>query len=236
MNKKATLIVEKLNKSYISRNEQVMAMDNIHLELTPSSFNILTGPSGAGKSSLLSSLGGLLPPDSGNVCFEGKNIWDLSAKQLCQHRLNNCSYIFQDANLHPCLTAIEQVIILLRKKGVSKQDAKLIAEQQLTEIGLGNKLNLLPNQLSGGEKQRVTIARAIASSAKLIFADEPTSSLDSKNTEHVVELLLNTALKHDAIIFCATHDERVLAHAHRILHMESGKIQSDTNTLEQDKL
>lgn len=203
-------------------------LEGLNLTLESGKMALLMGPSGAGKSTLLAALSGLQKPDGGEIYFDGINIWEKSDKEMCDYRLINCAFIFQEVNLFSCLSGIDQIRLVLEHGGANAEESYERAQSGLEEVGLGDKGHLMPPELSGGEKQRVAIARALAAGARMIFADEPTSNLDSNNGQHIVELLQMSAHEHGAIVLCATHDERVQKMADRIIYLEDGIIQKDT--------
>jgi putative ABC transport system ATP-binding protein len=184
---------------------------------------LLMGPSGSGKSTLLAVLSGLLKPDGGTVSALGKDIWQLTERGREDFRLQHCGFIFQGYNLFPALTARQQLEMVLRwGKGSGRRDATRKALDMLDLLGLGKKAHLRPAQLSGGEKQRVAIGRALIKEPAFVFADEPTSALDWKHGEQVVELLRAAAHDRGATILVVAHDSRLIAHSDRVLHLDDG--------------
>jgi putative ABC transport system ATP-binding protein len=161
------------------------------------------------------------------VIADGYNLWE-KPKNIHDFRLKYCGFIFQNVNLFTCLTAKQQVVFLLEHVGMDSKKASLIAEENLEAVGLSHRMNLLPTELSGGEKQRVAIARTLAMKPKLIFADEPTSDLDSVNGQIIVDLLHKAAIERGAMVLCVTHDDRVKKVADRVLSIEDGVINSDS--------
>jgi putative ABC transport system ATP-binding protein len=155
----------------------------------------------------------------------GQDLWTLSASRIDRFRLQHCGFIFQGFNLFPALTALEQVTMVLKYQGLSKREARRIGVEALEEVGLAPRMHQRPSELSGGEKQRIAIARAIAKRPSLLFADEPTSALDGENGKIVIRLLRRAALEHNAAVICVTHDPRLEAFADRIIHIEDGLIQ-----------
>jgi len=182
------------------------------------------GPSGSGKSTLIAALSGLLKPDEGTVNALGEDLWARNAGKIDRFRLDHCGFIFQGFNLFPALTALQQVTSVLKYQGKSRAEARRIAMEALDEVGLGPRINQRPSELSGGEKQRIAIARAIAKRPSLLFADEPTSALDGENGQIVIRLLRRAAVEHKAAVVCVTHDVRLEAFADRVVHLEDGRI------------
>ncbi len=213
-------------------DSQTTAVDRVSLDLERGQFALLMGPSGSGKSTLLAMLSGLLRPTSGRVLCRDEDdtldIWSLTDRERERYRLKYCGYIFQGYNLFPALTARQQLEIVLRwGLGTPAREAKKQSEEVLSMLGLGNKLNLLPCHLSGGEKQRVAIGRALVKNPTLCFADEPTSALDWHHGEHVVELLRTAAHERGATMLVVTHDPRLLPYADTVFHLEDGQITDD---------
>ena len=157
----------------------------------------------------------------------GQDLWSQSDTRIDRFRLDHCGFIFQGFNLFAALSAIKQVTTVLKYKGFSPAEAQAIATQALTEVGLAERLNQHPSELSGGEKQRVAIARALAKQPQLLFADEPTSALDGENGQVVIRLLQRAAKVHGAAVICVTHDPRLEAYADRVIHIEDGRILDD---------
>jgi putative ABC transport system ATP-binding protein len=210
-------------------DSQTTAVDRATLDLARGQFALLMGPSGSGKSTLLALLSGLLRPTSGRVLSRDDDamidVWSMSDRERERYRLKYCGYIFQGYNLFPALTARQQLEIVLRwGLGTPAHEARKQSEEVLGMLGLGNKLNLLPAHLSGGEKQRVAIGRALVKNPTLCFCDEPTSALDWHHGEHVVELLRAAARERGATMLVVTHDPRLLPYADTIFHMEDGRI------------
>ena len=193
------------------------------------------GPSGSGKSTLLAVLSGLLHPTAGQVfCRDGDkriDLWAMTDKEREQFRLQYCGYIFQGYNLFPALTARQQLEIVLRwGMNVGGREARRQSDEMLGILGLGNKGHLLPTHLSGGEKQRVAIGRALVKNPMLVFADEPTSALDWAHGEQVVELLRAAAHERDATLLVVSHDARIVPFVDTVFHLEDGKLAENATT------
>ena len=216
-----------LDKRFTSGKTSAQILFGLSIELAAGELTLISGPSGSGKSTLLAALSGLTRPDAGSVTALGQDLWSLSATALDAFRLQHCGFIFQGFNLFPALTALDQVILPLQYQGLSHQNAKVRAAETLAAVGLGPRVHLRPAELSGGEKQRVAIARALAKAPTLLFADEPTSALDSGNGQAVAELLRRAAIERGAAVLCVTHDPRLTRYAHRVIHLEDGRITSD---------
>lgn len=226
MNKTPFLSAQGLTKSFTTGHVTTTVIRDLDIDLYRGEFALLMGPSGAGKSTLLAAISGLQRPDQGSVIVDGQDLWGVK-RDISRFRLKYCGFIFQNVNLFTCLTALEQVMFMLEQMG--RKDAKKIAERALAEVGLENKATLLPTDLSGGEKQRVAIARTLAMEPKIIFADEPTSNLDSQNGQMVVDLLHKASRDHGSTVLCVTHDDRVRRAADRVLTIEDGVIKTDTS-------
>lgn len=218
-----------LVRSFGDGETQTVALRGVSLDVRPGEVALLMGPSGSGKSTLLAVLSGLLKPDSGTVlAADGRkmvDVWGLDPRQRERFRLKHCGFIFQGYNLFPALTARQQLEIVLRwGEGTPGREAKQKSDEMLSILGLGKKGRLLPAQLSGGEKQRVAIGRALIKEPQFVFADEPTSALDWAHGEQVVELLRAAAHDRGASIVMVSHDHRVLPFADTIYHLEDGRI------------
>ena len=214
-----------LVRSFGTGETKAFALQGVSVDLYPGELNLLMGPSGSGKSTLLAVLSGLLRPDAGEVSALGGDVWRMTEDEMERFRLEHCSYIFQGYNLFPALTAREQLEIVLRwGEGASARVARKRADHVLGQLGLANKAHLRPAQLSGGEKQRVAIGRALVKNPSFVFADEPTSALDWENGQQVIELLTESAKARGAMVLVVTHDPRLMPFADRVLEMADGKL------------
>ena len=219
---------EGVRKVFGQKRQRVVALDNVDLKLWRGELTLLMGPSGSGKSSIIASLGGLQKPDGGIVTAFGENLWAKSGIKLNRFRRQHCGFVFQSVGLFPALTAIDQITLPLSYLGIDSKTAKRAAEKALDDVGLSDRHFSRPNEMSGGENQRVALARMLAKSPALIFCDEPTSALDGKNGANVAGLLRQAATDYNAMILCVTHDERLRPFADRILEIEDGQIISDS--------
>ena len=204
----------------------VRAVDEVTLDLRPGELVLVMGPSGAGKTTLLQVCGGLLRPTSGKVWLDGTEITTLSEKQLPPLRLSKIGFVFQAFQLLANLTALENVRLVLEAAGRSRGDADDRARALLTGLGLEDRLRALPATLSGGEKQRVAVARALANDPPLVLADEPTGNLDSRTGAAVMRLLDEAVRERGKAVLCVTHDHRVREFADRVLWIEDGRLQA----------
>lgn len=225
-----TLRAWSLNRTFGSGETLSVALREVSLDAHPGQIVLLMGPSGSGKSTLLAVLSGLLRPDSGKVVAMGQDIWAMTEKQREQFRLKYCGFIFQGYNLFPALSARQQLEMVLRwGKGASASEAKDRAIHMLALLGLSKKANLRPQQLSGGEKQRVAIGRALIKDPVFCFADEPTAALDWKHGEQVIELLRAAAHDQGATILVVAHDARMIPHVDRVIYLEDGCLVEGTD-------
>ena len=224
-----TLQGMELLRCFGSGEGKTFAINNVSLDLRRSEMNLLMGPSGSGKSTLLAVLSALLRPDGGRVQALGEDLWRMTEQELERFRLRHCSYVFQGYNLFPALTARQQLEIVLRwGEGCSKREARLRSEKVLCQLGLSKKLDLRPLELSGGEKQRVAIGRALVKNPSFLFADEPTSALDWENGQQVIELLNDVAREGGATVLVVTHDPRLLPYADCVYEMADGRLRHDS--------
>lgn len=219
-----------LTKRFKTGRTYIEVLKQVDFDARHGDVTMVMGPSGSGKSTLIATLSGLLRPDAGEVTAMGEKLWDLRPGRIDRFRLDNCGFIFQGFNLFSALTTLQQVTTVLKYTGLSPAEARERATIALSEVGLANRLNQRPSELSGGEKQRVAIARALAKQPRLLFADEPTSALDGENGQIVIQLLQRAAKQHDAAVICVTHDPRLEAYADRIIHIEDGRILDDRRT------
>jgi putative ABC transport system ATP-binding protein len=225
MNEKPTLRTRSLCKSFGEGDEIVHAVDSVSLDLYPGQIALLMGPSGSGKSTLLALLSGLMHPDKGDVVAHDKSIWQMKDRERETWRLQHCGFIFQGYNLFPALTARQQIEIVLRwGEGTPRREARKRSDEILEQLGIRKQADKRPAQLSGGEKQRVAIGRALVKNPSFCFADEPTSSLDWAHGEQVIEMLRNAAHERSATILVVSHDVRMVPLADHVFHMEDGRL------------
>ena len=223
----ASLLAQGIAKSFQTGKTRSQVIKDLNLALTPGELTLIVGPSGCGKSTLLALLSGLLRPEQGRVLALGHELTTMEDRALEKFRLHYCGFIFQGFNLFSSLTALEQVILVLKYLDLKPEEAKEAARRALEMVGLGPKAGLFPLELSSGEKQRVAIARAIVKKPRLVFADEPTSALDGDNGQMVIRLLKGFAHSEGASVLCVTHDHRLYSHADRIISLEDGIIIQD---------
>jgi putative ABC transport system ATP-binding protein len=216
-----------LRKTYRMGSEVVRALDGVDLVVERGSMVAIMGRSGSGKSTLLSILGGLDRPDEGQVVLDGVDITRLNGRALTRVRREKLGFVFQQFNLIPTLTALENVELPMRYARVPPGQRRQRALEALARVGLAHRAHHRPSQLSGGEQQRVTIARALVMRPALVLADEPTGELDSQTAAQVIELMetLNRELGQTFLI--VTHDPGLARHCGRIIRMQDGRIISD---------
>ncbi|WP_339230426.1 ABC transporter ATP-binding protein [Oceanobacillus sp. FSL K6-2867] len=217
-----TIVMDNVSKVYQDGPKPFKALDSISLEVKEGEFLAIIGPSGSGKSTMLSIAGALLSPSSGTVLLDGENLADLSSKQITARRLEKIGFVFQAANLIPYLKVKDQLNVINK---LAKQKNKANEAALLRHFGLAHRAANYPNELSGGERQRVAIARALTNNPKLILADEPTASLDSKRGRDVVETLANEIKSRRKSGIMVTHDERVLDLCDRVVTIRDGRLE-----------
>jgi putative ABC transport system ATP-binding protein len=223
-----TLQGRNLTRTFGQGGTATTALCDVSLHLCRGEFVLLMGPSGSGKSTLLACLSGLLRPDSGQVVALGQDLWQLSDTAQERFRLQHFGFVFQGFNLFPMLTARQQVEIVLRwGEGMPGREARRRATEILGLLGLSRRLHAYPDQLSGGEKQRVVIGRALAKAPAFCFADEPTSALDWSHGEQVIDLLRTAAHERRTTVLVVAHDPRIIPFADRAFHLEDGKLRED---------
>ena len=224
----SALTAKGLVKRFKTGRTFIEVLKGVDFDAKHGDVTMVMGPSGSGKSTLVAALSGLLRPDEGKVeALEAADLWKLAPGKIDKFRLDHCGFIFQGFNLFSSLTALQQVTTVLKYTGLTPGQAKARATIALNEVGLGNRLLQRPSELSGGEKQRIAIARALSKQPRLLFADEPTSALDGENGQIVIQLLQRAAKVHDAAVICVTHDPRLEAYADRVIHIEDGRITDD---------
>jgi putative ABC transport system ATP-binding protein len=211
-------------KSYGSGPNEVRALTDVSLTVAPGEFVALRGPSGCGKSSLLHLAGGLEETSAGRVFFDGTDLSTLDAPSLAALRRRDVGYVFQRFNLVPALTAVENVMLPLELDGVRAREARATALDTLASVGLDHHLDRYPDDFSGGQQQRIAIARAIVGTRRLLLADEPTGALDTRTGDAVVELLAALPRSHGTAVVLVTHEPRFAAWADRVVSMRDGRI------------
>ena len=216
-----------LCKTYRQGDQDIKALDHVSIEIAKGEFVCLSAPSGGGKTTLLNAIGGLDIPDSGEIYVDGRRIDNLSKGDLADLRLRQIGFVFQAYNLIPVLTAQENVEFVMQVQGVAANERNEKAKAILKEVGLEGLENRRPAEMSGGQQQRVAVARAVASRPALILADEPTANLDSKTSDELMELFTELNENHGSTFIIASHDQRVMNYAKRLIRMLDGRIVED---------
>lgn len=222
------LTTEHLCKTYGKGETKVNALDGINMEVEKGEFVSIVGTSGSGKSTLLHMIGGLDTPTSGRVTVDGQELSRLNDEQLTIFRRRNIGFVFQQYNLVPMLNVWENIILPVKLDG--KKPDKDFVKEVIEKLGLGNRLENLPNALSGGQQQRTAIARALATKPSILLCDEPTGNLDSQTSQDVLGLLKVTSAQFHQTIIMITHNEEIAQLAGRILRIEDGRIVSENKS------
>lgn len=219
--KKSYVKLENVSKIYGSGEVKIVAVDGISFEITKGEFVIIVGPSGAGKTTVLNILGGMDKPSSGRILVDGNDIAGYSNRQLTRYRREDIGFVFQFYNLVPNLTALENVELALQ---ICRDP--LDARTVLEEVGLKGRMGNFPAQLSGGEQQRVSIARALAKNPKLLLCDEPTGALDYQTGKSILKLLQDMCRNRGMTVIVITHNTALTPMADRVIRIKNGKVSS----------
>jgi lipoprotein-releasing system ATP-binding protein len=219
------LKAEILNKSYkMNKKVRLDVLKDVSLEIEANKISVIVGASGAGKSTLLHLLGTLDRPDSGKIIYKDENIFALSDDRLAKFRNKNIGFIFQFHHLLPEFTALENVSIPQMISGISLSDAAIKSKELLSTVGLADRMDHKPAELSGGEQQRVAVARALANDPQIIFGDEPTGNLDSKNSESIHQLILELRDTLKVTFVIVTHNPSLVKLADKVFEIKDGKV------------
>lgn len=216
-----------LRKTFGEGELAVHALDGLSMSIEKGEFTALVGPSGSGKTTLLNLIGGLDTPTSGEVILNGQDISQIKKSEMTNFRQDNIGFVFQAYNLIPVLSAYENAEFIMMLQGVAEKERKERVYKLLKEVGLEGKENNRPGQLSGGQQQRVAVVRALAAQPAYILADEPTANLDSKSTSDLLDLMYRLNQEENMTFVFATHDQRVIDRAKRVITIDDGKIISD---------
>jgi putative ABC transport system ATP-binding protein len=226
---KPAILARGVEKGFGTGPHRAAILQGITLDVDRSETVFLVGPSGSGKTTLLSILGCILSPDRGSVHVLGQEVSRMGAGRLTAFRRNYLGFIFQSFNLFPTLSALDNVSLALTMRGMPLRAAAQTAAELLEQVGLGRRGRLRPAQLSTGECQRVAVARALAADPAILFADEPTASLDAANGQAVMQMLVRLVRDRDLTLVVVTHDNRIFPFADRILHLEDGRLTRESN-------
>jgi len=216
--------VEKVVKTFPNGDTPTYALREVSFEALAGQLTMIVGPSGCGKTTLLSVICGTMKTDSGSIEVFGNDLGTMSDAEITGFRSRNVGFIFQQFNLIPTLTLVENASVPLILQGWNYRQAEEKAAAILENLGLGKRLRSFPKQLSGGQQQRVAIARALVHDPRLIICDEPTASLDAKTGQHALELLKQSACRPDRCVIVVTHDSRIFSFADWIAEMEDGRV------------
>ena len=232
---KSLIRVRGLNKTYSRAGESIQVLQGLNLDVDKGDFVAFMGPSGSGKTTLLNLLGGLDVPSAGSVIVDGDEITHMSGSKLTHWRARHVGFIFQMYNLIPVLTAYQNVELPLLLPKLSGAERRKHVETALGVVGLSDRMNHHPRQLSGGQEQRVTIARAIVSDPTFLLCDEPTGDLDRKSADEIMALIEELVGKYGKTVLMVTHDPVVAARAHTTLHLDKGVL-VEAHKMEQNVL
>lgn len=220
------LELDKVTKTYQEGETQRVVLNEISLTVERGSSVVLMGRSGAGKSTLLNLVSGIDVPTSGDVIINGTHLTELSETDRTLFRRKHIGFVFQAFNLISTLTVVENVLLPLELAGTSMGAARDRAEDVLDHVGLGDRLDSFPDRLSGGEQQRVAVARALAHDPFFVLADEPTGNLDYETGQQILSLLFELGKQTETTLLVATHDREALTHADRVLHLHGGTLET----------
>lgn len=219
------VILRDVVKEYKQGAEVVRALDGIDLKIELGSFTVVAGPSGSGKSTLLNMIGALDRPTSGEVYIDGENLNEVGEAELTAHRRKKVGFVFQQYNLIPNLTALENVMLPMEFAGVKAQQARAGAVELLKRVKMGHRLDQVPTKLSGGEQQRVAIARALANDAPILLGDEPTGNLDSATGKEIISLFKRLVREQGKTAIIITHDSSIGEEADTLVRIRDGKVE-----------
>lgn len=230
---KSTIIhLEEIRKSYFMGRQEIRVLKGINLDILKNEYVALMGPSGSGKSTLMNILGCLDTPTAGRYILNGQDVSKMVDDSLAEVRNTEIGFVFQQFNLLPRLTALENVALPLVYAGIPKKQRTEMALEVIKKVGLEDRSHHKPNELSGGQNQRVAIARALVNSPSIILADEPTGNLDSKTSIEIMEIFGKIQESGNTVVL-VTHEEDIANHAHRIVRLRDGVIESDKRRTDQ---
>jgi putative ABC transport system ATP-binding protein len=219
--------IKNVSKIYNESEIQVRAVDGVTLDFRDAEFAAIVGPSGSGKTTLLNLIGGLDKPTSGKILIDGTDLSSLKSSELIDFRMRNIGFVFQAYNLIPVLSAKENVEFIMSLQNWAKKDRDERTFELLKAVGLSERWNSRPTKMSGGQQQRIAVARALASRPKFVLADEPTANLDSKSAATLLGIMEKLNHEEKITFIFSTHDARVVKMAHRVITLEDGKVVAD---------
>lgn len=217
-------------KSYGHGQTEVYALRHLNLTVSPGEIVAVMGPSGCGKSTLLHLAGAMEPPSAGRVLIDGRDLGDMSREEEAALRRRDVGYVFQRLNLIPSLTAVENVMLPLELDGQNAREARATAIEALNAVGMDHHLDRFPDDFSGGQQQRIAIARATVGQRRLLLADEPTGSLDTMNSDQIVEMLAELPSRFGTAVLLVTHEPRFASYADRVIFLRDGLMVDETST------
>lgn len=223
----ALVEVQNVSRHFLSGAISVKALDAVTMTIGKGEFTAMVGPSGSGKTTLLNQIGGLDHPSSGVIKIDGTTITQLNRQALTRLRLWKIGFVFQEYNLIPVLSALENVEYVMLLQRINAAERRQRAQAVLKEVGLASLEHRRPRELSGGQQQRVAVARAIVSKPAIVLADEPTANLDSKTGAALLDLMRDLNQQHGITFLFSTHDPMVMERANRIIHLKDGRIEQD---------
>ena len=214
--------LQAINKKYQMRQKEFLALNDINLSFDKGEFTAVWGPSGSGKTTLLNLIGTIDEPSSGTLLINGNDVSKMSDNEKSNYRNNQIGFIFQNFNLIPVLSAVENVMLPLQIKKTKTSIAREKAMERLSEVGLDHLANSRPDKMSGGQRQRVAIARALVTDPDVVIADEPTANLDFATSINIIEIMQKLNKKDKATFLFSTHDQRLLDRMNRLVKLEDG--------------
>ncbi len=227
MTKTEIIKVKNVRKTYMGNGIEVKAVRGIDLTIKSGEFTAIVGPSGSGKTTFLNTISGLDSPTEGEIQLNGKDLRKMNGKELSDMRRDNIGFIFQSYNLIPVLTVEENIEYIMMLQGIKASERKKRVSQILKEVELSGFEEIFPPQLTGGQQQRVAVARAIVSNPTLILADEPTANLDSKTSNSLLDMMKRLNKETNMTFLFSTHDPLIMEKADRVITLKDGKIESD---------
>ncbi len=227
--------INQLSKQYLMGKTVINALNDVNIEIDKGEYVCIAGPSGSGKSTFLNLLGLIDTPTSGEIIFDGQSVFKLKEKELHRFRKDRISFIFQNFNLIPILSAYENIDFPMLINKVPKSERQYRIDKLSEAVGVRQYLNHRPDELSGGQQQRVSIARALVTNPEVVIADEPTANLDTTNTNNILALLKQLQRDEDTTFIIATHDPDIMKQADRLISIRDGKVEKNIYQVEKNK-